>query len=371
MTLNNLKLALQLNNAEINQEINIIIDYINQLITNQKILHYELNNDLDDLNLNINNINSNLIYEIALVRTTLTNSLNSLHDDYIDHKGNTVIHVTQDDKDLWNATLQNAKDYAKSLFDSVTNFRIILCNSLPEEDIQEMAIYFLRITQEDNDLYEEYMYINNQWEKIGNTRIDLSDYVTNAVLQAAIDTINATINDLEDDLTKAISDLEDKHDSDIQNLQENTEQIISNLETNLTKSISDLEDDLTKDISDLKNKHDDDISYIKRSLLNLNNILNQVHVHNNKQVLDNLTQEVIDNSHTHDNKNILDNFDLDAKDNLLYDNKIVINEFTEQDVKALIDYLWNIEEYNFFSSDNKYILTKDGYIFTAKEGDTL
>lgn len=37
-----------------------------------------------------------------------------------------------------------------------------------------------------DDVYEEYMVINGSWEKIGNTRVDLSDYVTKNWVQEAL-----------------------------------------------------------------------------------------------------------------------------------------------------------------------------------------
>lgn len=40
-----------------------------------------------------------------------------------------------------------------------------------------------------NDNYDEWMYIDNTWELIGNTRIDLSDYVTNVLLEERLSLI--------------------------------------------------------------------------------------------------------------------------------------------------------------------------------------
>lgn len=102
----------------------------------------------------------------------------NINDNVSNHIDNTIIHVTQDDKDLWNATLQNAKDYAKKLFDSVTSFTIEIVDALPTEDIKSMTIYFIR-NEHDNesDYYEEYMYINNKWEIIGSTFVNLAPYL--------------------------------------------------------------------------------------------------------------------------------------------------------------------------------------------------
>ena len=104
--------------------------------------------------------------------------LEELDTDLSNHTSDTVIHVTQNDKDLWNATLQNAKDYAKKLFDSVTSFTIEIVDALPTEDIKSMTIYFMRNGRDnESDYYEEYMYINDKWEIIGSTFVNLAPYL--------------------------------------------------------------------------------------------------------------------------------------------------------------------------------------------------
>lgn len=61
---------------------------------------------------------------------------------------------------------------------SGVGFDVEIVNSLPQEDISEGTIYFLAKNGSQGDSYDEYMYINNNWEKIGNTSIDLSNYAT-------------------------------------------------------------------------------------------------------------------------------------------------------------------------------------------------
>ena len=60
--------------------------------------------------------------------------------------------------------------------------KIIIVNELPTEDIQTDTIYL--VPSDDpttQDIYLEYMYINNQWELLGQKQIavDLTDYVKN------------------------------------------------------------------------------------------------------------------------------------------------------------------------------------------------
>lgn len=387
MTLNNLKLALQLNNAKINQEINLLIAYVNQFATNQKDLHYEINNKFQSLDNDIDQLNSDMTYQISLLDTKFTNRINNLADDYGLHKNNTdihitaeerekwnnttqytdgtvkdhaenlTIHVTQADKDLWNAALDNAKAYAKSLFDQLTSFEIVKCTELPTEDIKTMTIYFLQIDPEQDDLYEEYMYIDGQWEKIGNTRIDLSDYVTKAMLQSEVDTLNNTITTKETAINKSISDLEAKHDQDVQDLQKDISDLsdtVTQLDTDINKTITDKAKELQDNINTLKNKHDQDvqninnnINQLEQDIDNINAGISNFHTHSNKSVLDNLTQSVIDNSHTHTNKSVLDNV-----------TQQIIDDSHKHTNKSALDNLTQTVIDNSHKHDNKNVLDK-------------
>ena len=58
---------------------------------------------------------------------------------------------------------------------NVNSFDIAVVQELPTQDINTHTIYLVPKTGETNDVYDEYIYINNAWEMIGNTQIDLSN----------------------------------------------------------------------------------------------------------------------------------------------------------------------------------------------------
>ena len=191
MTLENLKEALYLNNVILLNKIKALKDSIDDIIsvdieTLKNLIDNINDNDISNINNKIDNINNteipNLKQSINDINNTKLVNLKQLIDDLTNdlsnHTSDTIIHVTQDDKDLWNATLQNAKDYAKKLFDSVTSFTIKIVDALPTEDIKSMTIYFMRNGRDNKtDYYEEYMYINNKWEIIGSTFVNLTPYL--------------------------------------------------------------------------------------------------------------------------------------------------------------------------------------------------
>lgn len=146
MTLDNLQYALYLNNRILLDRIKVIKDVVDGDVS-------------DDIK-------------------ALKKLLQELDIELSNHTSDTIIHVTQDDKDLWNATLQNAKDYAKKLFDSVTSFSIQIVDVLPTKNIKEMTIYFIKNNHNnESDYYDEYIYINNKWEIIGSTFVNLTPYL--------------------------------------------------------------------------------------------------------------------------------------------------------------------------------------------------
>ncbi len=80
---------------------------------------------------------------------------------------------------------------------STVNFEIV--QTLPTQDISTSTIYLVpNGSGASQNTYDEYVYINNAWEKIGTTNIDLSGYWTSvsgqtnsliAITTAEIDTI--------------------------------------------------------------------------------------------------------------------------------------------------------------------------------------
>ena len=211
MTLDNLQLALKLNNEILLAKIKDLNDIISSItgtdLTDIKQEIKDLNALLENTKENIDSLNTTTITEInqrldnidtALdnIQNTnipdldkrikdnlnsikeLTKSLSDLSSTLDTHIKDTVIHVTQDDKDLWNSILDNAKKYAKKLFDSVTSFNIQIVDTLPVDNIKEMTIYFMRNGRDnETDYYEEYMYINDKWEIIGSTFVNLTPYL--------------------------------------------------------------------------------------------------------------------------------------------------------------------------------------------------
>ena len=81
--------------------------------------------------------------------------------------------------------------YTKSDINSLLNmsgsFNIQIVTTLPTENISSTTIYLVAAEAAvTGNYYNEYLYINNSWELIGTTKIDLTNYYTKAEVDARI-----------------------------------------------------------------------------------------------------------------------------------------------------------------------------------------
>ena len=108
------------------------------------------------------------------------------------HTSNTTIHVTASDKTNWNGKANKATTLAgygitdamtaeqitnaiNDAIGSVTGISFEVVDSLPATG-EAGKIYLVAHAHGAKDQYDEYIYYNGAWEKIGSTDIDLSNY---------------------------------------------------------------------------------------------------------------------------------------------------------------------------------------------------
>ena len=73
-----------------------------------------------------------------------------------------------------------SKNEVNDLISAITTLDIQVVETLPTEDISTTTIYLVPKTSAGtNDAYDEYIYVSNNWEFIGSTQVDLTDYVKN------------------------------------------------------------------------------------------------------------------------------------------------------------------------------------------------
>jgi len=76
------------------------------------------------------------------------------------------------------------KEEVRALIGAIDTLTMEVVSSLPVSDISTTTIYLLKPSG--SSVYDEYVYINNAWVKIGTTDMDLSGYMTTAAFNLAI-----------------------------------------------------------------------------------------------------------------------------------------------------------------------------------------
>nr|DAJ81770.1 MAG TPA: Head fiber protein [Caudoviricetes sp.] len=90
-------------------------------------------------------------------------------------------------------TLANAKQYTddkvgeiKNKVDELNSFDIQIVANLPTTNISTHTIYLTPSGQDQNNIYDEFIYVNGEWEAIGMKKTDLSNYYNKQEVDAAI-----------------------------------------------------------------------------------------------------------------------------------------------------------------------------------------
>lgn len=67
--------------------------------------------------------------------------------------------------------------------------RVVSVLPAPASGIDENTIYMVANSGSGNDVYDEYLYVNNKWERIGSSAVDLIDYATKNYVDNAVSRI--------------------------------------------------------------------------------------------------------------------------------------------------------------------------------------
>lgn len=104
----------------------------------------------------------------------------------IDNKANSS--HTHDDRYYTKIEVDNKEELLQSALDSLVGFTATIVDSLPSTG--EEGIMYLTLSEGgvEQDIYNEYIWVNNKFEKIGNTsvEVDLSGYATVSFVNSAL-----------------------------------------------------------------------------------------------------------------------------------------------------------------------------------------
>lgn len=138
--------------------------------TSAEETHQELLNE-------ISNVNSTLSTEISTVNTNLTTKITQIETTTIPNAIKAAIVDNLDTEDSNKALSATQGKVLKTMISNLANLRIEVVNALPSTG-ETNVIYLVKKTGTNPDVHDEYVYVEGNWEKIGNTEVDLSNYYT-------------------------------------------------------------------------------------------------------------------------------------------------------------------------------------------------
>lgn len=120
-----------------------------------------------------NIVNKPKINGVTLDGDLATEDLNIIIPKLVSELQNDAGYITKDVDDL---VSYYDKTEVDNMISTIPKFSIKVVDELPTEDISPTTIYLLRV--EGDDHFEEWVYVDNEWDKLGDGNIDLSDYAT-------------------------------------------------------------------------------------------------------------------------------------------------------------------------------------------------
>lgn len=138
--------------------------------TSAEETHQELLNE-------ISNVNSTLSTEISTVNTNLTTKITQIETTTIPNAIKAAIVDNLDTEDSNKALSATQGKVLKTMISNLANLRIEVVNALPSTG-ETNVIYLVKKAGTNPDIHDEYVYVEGNWEKIGNTEVDLSNYYT-------------------------------------------------------------------------------------------------------------------------------------------------------------------------------------------------
>lgn len=150
-----------------------------------------------------NDIYNELMSKIPTKLSELQNDSSYVQDNNYVHTDNnftTSYKDKLDDTYQKNEVYTKEESYSKSEVDNkiasivTTTFEVV--DQLPEQG-ESNVIYLVPSEQAADNEYEEYIWVNNNWELIGTTRVDLTPYYTSEQVDQLLNPINENINQLQ------------------------------------------------------------------------------------------------------------------------------------------------------------------------------
>ncbi len=137
---------------------------------------------------NVDNVSSTEIEEAAVATAneytdkTVASAKTEIEDDISTELGNYYTKTEIDAGYYTQSDIDSKITELQEDISAIPKFAVEVVDALPTSDISKTTVYLMTTGSETNNLYTEYIYVNSNWEKLGEQKLDLTDYVTSSDL---------------------------------------------------------------------------------------------------------------------------------------------------------------------------------------------
>lgn len=114
-------------------------------------------------------------YDDTQIRAQLENKADKSE---IPDVSNFITNTVNDLVNYYKKTETYTQNEIDQMVSRIPKFKIEVVQELPQTDISNTTIYLLVTGDESQNLYTEYIYVNNTWEKLGTQKLDISNLAT-------------------------------------------------------------------------------------------------------------------------------------------------------------------------------------------------
>lgn len=144
----------------------------------------------------IDSLNADFDADLAIINSSITNLSDEIDNivnvEIVDQlKASIIDNLTSSDTEKALSARQGK--VLKELIDNLANLQITVVDTLPTTG-ESNIIYLVKKAGTGTDIHDEYVYVEGNWEKIGTTDVDLTNYYTKTQVDSIKDTLDNKIS---------------------------------------------------------------------------------------------------------------------------------------------------------------------------------
>ena len=163
-------------------------------------------NEFDNLSDRVTNLEQSSITGASILTSDINNPINIIENTLLIQYDDVFVPNSESINALTHAAIAKKFSELESIISGIPRFKFEVVEELPIDNISLSTIYLKKLSNTNENSYEEYIYIQNTgWEKLGEQKLDVSNFVTNEALSTML-TAYAKTSDVTTAIQNAIND---------------------------------------------------------------------------------------------------------------------------------------------------------------------